>query len=95
MAQASTAWAETVGQMPPTYQLGDGSMIVTGDGNTSQTGPGVIDQSTVGRDRDVSRECASTTLADASLTGSTSGTTGATGAPLGFSVYPAQFECGG
>ena len=92
-ANSSVAWANTVAVLPPTYSLGDGSVF--GDGNTTLNGGGDIDQSQVGRDRDVSRECTSTAIADSSQTGTTSGTTGPQGAPLGFTQYPGQLDCGG
>ncbi len=95
---SSAAWAATVANLPPTFQLGSGAVF--GDGNTTQNGAGSIDQSTVGRDRDVTRNCtASTTSAVTnSQAGSTSGTTGAVGGQLGFAPYPqlpASNECGG
>lgn len=99
-AQATGAWAATIAALPPTYQQGDGSMIVVGDGNTSQTGTGAIDQSQVGRDRDVTRTCTATSTASASgQSGATAtGTTGpfASGGALGFYPQaPASIECGG
>ncbi len=105
-AQATGAWAATVASLPPSYQLGDGSMIVTGDGNTSQTGAGLIDQSSTGRDRDVSRECTMSLIATVtgSAEGSATGGSGTTGpgggyvAPIGFAAYPSPTgtnDCGG
>jgi hypothetical protein len=87
---------------PPTYQLGDGSMIVTGNDNTSQTGSGQIDQSAVGGDRDVVRSVNCTSTASSSASGSSSGaasgTTGpfAQGGALGFYPQaPATNDCNG
>lgn len=93
------AIASIVASQPPTYQLGDGSMIITGDGNTSQTGDGAIDQSQVGRDRDVNRECIAT--ASSTATGTSSGTAAGTTGPFATGGAIAQYpqvlpsnECG-
>lgn len=99
-AQATGAWAATIADLQPTYRLGDNSALVVGHGNTTQTGAGLIDQSQVGRDRDVTRECINTqsqTVSN-SQAGSTAGGTGTSGGSLGFSPYPQQpatIDCGG
>lgn len=87
----SSVWGTVFANQRATYQLGAGAIFVAGQAE--------IDQSTTGRDRDVTRNCVSdpSSVVSSAQQGSVSGTTGPSFA-LGFTPQinlPTNIQCGG